>query len=155
MTNRELDELICEKVMGLKVIRNETEVPLGWYREVGRDFLGEPRPILDVHTWNATFEKHRGIGFRCTPGYSTDLNEAFRVIEKMRERRVDLQMKGVLSIVDELTESRAQWHFYVFSNNLNPGSITFPIVTHLDESPARAICLCALKVVQEMERSNL
>lgn len=132
MTNRELDELICEKVMGLKVIRNETEVPLGWYREVGRDFLGEPRPILDVHTWNATFEKHRGIGFRCTPGYSTDLNEAFRVIEKMRERGI---------ITDVFTSDE------FFNVEMRPISEpeTYAV---FDKSPARAICLCALKVIE-------
>lgn len=146
MTNRELDELICEKVMGLKVIRNETEVPLGWYREVGRDFLGEPRPILDVHTWNATFEKHRGIGFRCTPGYSTDLNEAFRVIEKIRTS-THLNAFSLYSPCDDSKD----W-FAGFEKKWPTRHTDSRFNLTNGETAARAICLCALKAIEETEK---
>lgn len=142
MTNRELDELIAEQVMGLKLIRNESEVPLGWHREEGREFLKEPHPVLDVGTWNATFEKHRGIGFKTVPPYSTDLNEAFRVVEKMRE-------EALFSIY--LSDAAGEWGVEI-SYVLEKTRMVF--CKEEDESLARAICLCALKVIQEMEKCS-
>ena len=73
MTDRELDALVAEKVMGLATIivsSNAGDVP-------------------------AVVADDSPIGFRMTPRYSTDIAAAWLVVEKMRQKgysvRIDCQ----------------------------------------------------------------
>jgi len=111
MTNRELDTAVAMNIMGWKVFAGIGGVPD--YESPGGEYQLRP------------------------PHYSTDLNEAFRVIEKMREKFRQYMSVGIQG--DDLD---VQFHAEIDHGGLYV----------VDESPARAICLCALRVIDEINK---
>ena len=114
MTNCELDVEIAKKVFGKHI----------W--SIGPGIIHELEEGDTPHCFNAL------------KAYSTDLNEAFRVVEKMREKNHEFLAYFKVDVVDVgLVDSYGE-----------------DILTCSDASPARAICLCALRVIEEMENQK-
>ncbi len=104
MSDRELDALVAEKVMGYTNVRP----------------LGDEHGTLIAHSPGACCDGH-GV-----PQFSTDIAAAWHVVEKMRERRIHLELG-----------SRIDGSWLVSFGNLRA----------FDNSAPRAVCLAALKAV--------
>ena len=91
MTNRELDALVAEKVMGLEEISPQK------FRHVYAQYGGPNKTdewpdnwYITTLTYNSTYEWHRGFGvtfLKRLPCYSTNIAHAWQVVEKISEQR--------------------------------------------------------------------
>ena len=118
MTDRELDALIAEKVMGWRDIATD-----------GVSVYGHLPPGTEPHL-NVT---RAGNGFYHIKRYSTSIADAWEVVERMRE----LSFVLTLSWQSRNSEWCAHW-FY-------PADRTHKAAFH--KSAPRAICLAALKTI--------
>lgn len=151
MTDRELDALVAEKVMGLSVV--------GWaYYEYEclceeTSFPGKERspvyaemvdtPLFDTHERRvAEVEKGHGFligawhSYECevVAPYSTDISAAWQVVERMRERgwAVGVQQKHASEWQASFVIPKAGKRWCAFAE---------------DAAAARAICLAALRAL--------
>lgn len=125
MTDRELDALIAEKVMGLKLCASAMDKPL---RAMG----ASPAPMVEYPL------KIHGKPCGTIPGelghYSTDIYEAWRVVEKMRQEPEGWE------VVVESSIGKWRAEFY-------PGPEKDAGESGWVETAPRAICLAALRAV--------
>lgn len=124
MTNRELDAEIARKIFGCCVRQTTMRFEAGEITTFLCD-CGERQHDTEGSYGDSLLS------------YSTDLNEAFRVIEKMREKFQQYMSVGIQG--DDLD---VQFHAEIDHGGLYV----------VDESPARAICLCALRVIDEINK---
>lgn len=135
---RELDALIAEKVMGIEVVIHPERYLL--IAGDGGDFFGK-NFVTTILCHNQTFEKHSpGKTIKILPYYSTNIPDAWAVVEKLRS------LNG-----GDVGEFRLTWSghkkdgyvFRIWENDL-------PQVDLKDfegESAPHAICLAALKAM--------
>lgn len=131
MNNRDIDKLISKKVMGWQEIRES-----GF---TGFDFVG-----LDP--------KHKPTDWYLIPHYSTNLEAAWQVVEKLREQfecTIDIQItsRRIDKVWTGERWERKRYSVTVSGGNLgyDSPSCSFAIK---DNSPCEAICLAALKCVE-------
>lgn len=136
MTDRELDALVAEKVMGM-------------WREPWND--------ESAHWWqkhsDGTSKMHANVNllgswtshFNALPKFSTTLDAAWLVVEEMRRRGWDF----ILEVVHDKSRIHPKAGIFdaQFSSRDGEGQ------AYTDDTPSRAICLAALKALQvEIER---
>lgn len=158
MTDRELDALVAEKVMGRTVVGRATIVsvegcdtvmtdvgPEGWScaAETGPVMVGDPCWCKDVEPpddqddrakYDAQMSRfgHLSYCLEAVPWYSTDIAAAWQVVEKLRPRTFRLEFDTDYGI-----NKRTGWTVCINAHCLVQFAATAP----------RAICLAALKAV--------
>jgi len=120
MTNREIDALVAEKIMGRK--------------KTARYCYDEKIEILLP-------ESHIKSGFVDIPHYSTDISAAWEVVEKMREKEFAFSIATVKHMANPI---RYEW-IAKFEFFRNQGEYCFEF--EFNENEATAICLAALKAL--------
>lgn len=121
MTDRELDALVAEKVFGWRPWVNKRGA---WVVETPDGQLSEGDAYASAGSWAFFYDDE-------LPRYCTDIADAWRVVEKMRER----------------------WHFSIDSGLRGLTTAKFWAREGLgygacpDELAPRAICLAALRAV--------
>jgi len=127
-----LNVKVAIKVMGLEVIHHPAR-----YFEIqaqGGDFVGN-KYVCTILCHNQTFEQHRpGRTIATVPNYCTSIQDAWRVVERMR----GLGFGGMLQ-----ADFQGKWEAYFCQEDKSP-SVHFSVYR---ESAPMAICLAALEVL--------
>lgn len=123
--NRELDELVAEKVMGLIPCDQWTEFGLG---SAGGDVLRKNCAHENCYSTREIHSVHGTIG-GCPP-YSTKIHAAWEVVRRLQARGYAFQLEA----------NGEEW------------SASFPPAEKCSsDSAERAICLAALKTLESQE----
>ena len=119
VTNNETDRAIAEKVMGWKITRTKRGLLLDVDGDHGEWWLSDWTP-------------------------STNIAQAFGVVEELRERKLfaGFALKGFM---DDAPDDGYQASFWFYGNAYMTGAFYYEAAAI---SPARAICLAALKAVE-------
>ena len=129
MTDRELDALVAEKVMGGKIEHDWVE-PFGgdlqMCRACERNMMDSDRP------------RH------CTPSYSTSIEAAWEVMEKLKDRVGDKE-RELLEV--NWLPAKNKWvaGIWCYEQKMLGGSVARASFVASADSAPRAICLAALK----------
>lgn len=116
MTNREINALVAEHVLNL---------PL----DKGKEDKDVPCIIIGVNPYT----------IRSIPQYSTDISEAWKVVEKLYEEDLIIELEN-----GDFSDGGEGWYCHVPEPNINQFAETAPM----------AICLAALKAKGIDTRSN-
>ena len=73
--SRKIDALIAEHVMDRKVIKDSVKLDLSYNQGMGTKWaLGDPKTLVTTEVW----------GLEILPHYSTNIADAWKVVEKLR-----------------------------------------------------------------------
>lgn len=133
---RELDALIAEKVMGATVV-------YPYRSEPGHPYPGV-NPIWTDEPWQATSNPQSISGLENVPHYSTNIADAWMVVEKMgRWHGFDFMI--VMPDPEQTFHLRTYEAGWYEATNDGPER---RVVSYADTAPL-AICLAALKAVSQ------
>jgi hypothetical protein len=129
--NREIDKLIAEKIMNLENVR---------YQKQG-------------YHWDLVYGPNKMAGVASlVPFYSTDMNDAFKVVEVLEKKRITLELTRISEDLRYKQPGPSVW-FARFLKCFVDTQIFYPEVAET-ESAAEAICLAALKIIKGIKRKE-
>lgn len=138
MTNREIDALVAEKVMGYRFVQNRSHSGIRQVEAILPTRLNEPiltnAVPVDHSAWDGAWQ----IG--SVPAYSTDIAAAWTVVEKMRERGLWAKITSPFS-----PEDMTYWCGFTPMNMTGWNGVP-DFKAKADNAPM-AICLAALAAV--------
>ena len=131
---RDMDALIAEKVMGVKVVPNiDTDFLRGDY---GKDGTAWTRLVLTptkFHPNEPGYREEPITTYEPIDHYSTNLYDAWEVVDK-------IYIHSLRRIINEVSDKPALWQAFVYADSALSG---------IGETPELAICRAALLAVLE------